>query len=176
MESCFFIPFEKVLILRFLSKDKRIRVLRRFLCWGSLMGSAIPCRRYLRRSKANYQRPLVFCRMLDGITDNAVSMNVAIAKRLASISPSSRSMRIEHCFISALCGLPDDVIIRDIDVLFNPAYEIDVVALLCSAYRKHKFDLVWPGRFEDNQLVYAEEGYPDYKVFNTDRYDITCIY
>lgn len=85
-------------------------------------------------------------------------------------------MRLESCFVSALTDLPEDVVIRDIDVLFNPAYEVDVVTLLCNAYRKHHFDLVWPGRFEDNQLVYAEEGYPDYNAFDIDRYDIACIY
>ena len=85
-------------------------------------------------------------------------------------------MRLESCFVSALSGLPDGVVICDIDVLFNPAYKVDVVALLCSAYRKHHFDLVWPGRFEDSQLLYAVEGCQDYKAFDIDRYDITCIY
>lgn len=85
-------------------------------------------------------------------------------------------MRLESCFVSALTDLPEDVVIRDIDVLFNPAYEVDVLMLLCNAYRKHHFDLVWSGRLEDNHLVYAEEGSPDYKAFDIDRYDITCIY
>lgn len=103
-------------------------------------------------------------------------MNVAIARRLADISPTLRSIRLESCFVSALTDLPEGVVIRDIDVLFNPAYKVDVVALLCSAYRKHHFDLVWPGRFEDGQLLYAVEGCQDYKAFDIDRYDITCIY
>ena len=137
---------------------------------------AIESRRYLRRRQASYARPLVFCCELDDVTDNAISMNVAIARRLADVSPSMRSMRLESCLVSALTDLPEDVVIRDIDVLFNPAYEVDVMALLCSAYRKHHFDLVWPGRFEDDQLLYAEEGCPDYRVFDIDRYDITCIY
>ena len=140
------------------------------------MGRAISGRRYLRRRQASYLRPLFFCCELDGITDDAISMNVAIARRLADISPTLRSMRLESCFVSALTDLPEGVVIRDIDVLFNPAYKVDVVALLCSAYRKHHFDLVWSGRFEGNQLLYAEEGCPDYRAFDIDRYDITCIY
>lgn len=140
------------------------------------MGRAISGRRYLRRRQASYPRPLFFCCELDGITDDAISMNVAIARRLADISPSMRSMRLESCFVSALSDLPEGVVIRDIDVLFNPTYQVDVLALLVSAYRKHAFDLVWPGRFEDNELVYAEEGYPDYRAFDIDRYDVTCIF
>ena len=103
-------------------------------------------------------------------------MDMAMARCLADISPSMRSMRLESCFVSALSDLPEGVVIRDIDVLFNPAYQVDVLALLVSAYRKHAFDLVWPGRFEDNELVYAEEGYPDYRAFDIDRYDVTCIF
>ena len=140
------------------------------------MGTAVAKRRFFRQKQSNYVRPLVFCCEIDGTTNKAVSMNVAIAQRLADVSPSLRSMRLESCFVSALNDLPEDVVVCDIDALFNPAYEVDVMALLCSAYRKHHFDLVWPGRFEDNQLVYAEEGYPDYKAFDIDRYDITCIY
>ena len=134
------------------------------------MGSAISSRRFLRNGNASYRRPLVFCRELRGVTDSAVSLNVAVAERLKNVSP------LESCFVSALSGLPEGVVIRGIDVLFNPVYEIDVVALLCSAYRKHHFDLVWPGCFEDNQLLYAEEGCPDYRSFDIARYDITCIY
>ena len=29
--------------------------------------------------------------------------------------------------------------------------------------------------FEDGKLVYAEEGYPDYKVYEIANYDITCV-
>lgn len=140
------------------------------------MGRAVSKRHYLRGRKVGCTGPLVFCCELDDVTDNATSMNVTVARRLEDVSTTMRSMRLESCFVSALTDLPEDVVIRDIDVLFNPAYKVDVVALLCSAYRKHHFDLVWPGRFEDNQLVYAEEGYPDYKAFEIDRYDITCIY
>ena len=140
------------------------------------MGKPISKKQYLHYGGTGCTRPLVFCSELDGITDDAISMNVTIARRLADISPSMRSMRLESCFVSALSDLPEGLVIRDIDVLFNPAYQVDVLALLVSAYRKHAFDLIWPGRFEDNELVYAEEGYPDYRAFDIDRYDITCIF
>lgn len=140
------------------------------------MGRAVTRRQYLRNESAIYARPLVFCCEVEGITDRAVSMNVTIAQRLIEISSSMRSMQLEPCFVSALFDLPENVVIRDIDVLFNPMYEVDVVGLLCSAFRKHQFDLVWPGRFENDQLIYAEEGCPDYRAFNACRYDITCIY
>lgn len=87
-------------------------------------------------------------------------------------------MRLELCFSLALSDLTEGAVIRDIDVLFNPTYQIDVLALLVSARRKRAFDVVWPGRYENGRLVYAEEGCADYRTFDVfdDRYDITCIY
>lgn len=118
----------------------------------------------------------MFCCEVDGFTDNAVSVSVSLAKRLADLSPGMRSLRVEQCLNDVLRDLPDGVVIRNIDVLFNPAYKIDVLSVLLSAYRKHHFDLIWPGRYEDGELVYAEEGYPDYRSFDIARYDLTCIY
>ena len=140
------------------------------------MGRAISERQFLRRRQTSYQRPLVFCCEPDGIADNVVSLNVPIAKRLSEISPSMRSIRLEQCFNAVLSALPDDVVIRDIDVLFNPEYQIDVLTLLVSAYRKHRFDIIWPGRYEDGQLVYAEEGFADHRTYDIENYDLTCIY
>ena len=61
-------------------------------------------------------------------------MNVAIARRLADISPTLRSIRLESCFVSALTDLPEGVVIRDIDVLFNPAYKVDVLWRFSAAH------------------------------------------
>jgi len=140
------------------------------------MGISISARQFFKEVGRRFSGLVIYCLEAGNVTSDAISMNVAIARRLADISPSMRSMRLESCFVSALSKLPEGVVIRDVDVLFNPAYQIDALALLVSAYRKHAFDLVWPGRFEDNHLIYAEEGCPDYRVFNIDRYDITCIY
>ena len=141
-----------------------------------MMGTAIARRRFLRRRQASYTRPLVFCCEVDGFTDNAVSVSVSLAKRLADVSLGMRSLRVEQCLNDVLRDLPDGVVVCDIDVLFNPVYKIDVLSVLLSAYRKHHFDLIWPGRYEDGELVYAEEGYPDNQSFDIAHYDLTCIY
>lgn len=39
-------------------------------------------------------------------------------------------MRLASCFQSVLAQYPDNVVIKDIDVMFNPAYQVDVLKLL----------------------------------------------
>lgn len=140
------------------------------------MGTAISRRKFLSNNGFRYQRPLVFCCEIDGFTDVAVPLNARLAESLKQIEPASRGRRLEDCFLSCFDGLSADIVIRDLDVLFNPAYRVDVLALLVHAYRRHRFDVVWPGTFDGDMLTYAEEGYPDYRTFDIDRYDITCIF
>ena len=74
-----------------------------------------------------------------------------------------------------LQNLPKQPIVKDIDVLFNPVYKVDVMKMLVSAYKKEHFSLVWPGNYADGKLTYSEEGYPDYRVYEINDYDIMCV-
>jgi len=71
--------------------------------------------------------------------------------------------------------LPDEVTIKDFDVLFNPKYQVDLIKIMITACKKKPFSIIWPGKCVDGKLFYAEEGYSDYKVFNVESYDVTCI-
>ena len=84
-------------------------------------------------------------------------------------------MKLEQIFNSVLDRYPDGVTIKDIDVLFNPDYKVDVLKILIAARKRKRYCVIWPGRFEDGKLIYAEEGYPDYKVYEIANYDITCV-
>lgn len=108
-------------------------------------------------------------------SDDAVSVNKAIAEELLKFKPSRRTMQLEKCFNKVLDTLPDGAIIQGIDVMFNPDYKVDVLTLLIAANKRKPFSLIWPGRIEDDRLVYSEEGYPDYRVYEISNYDIVCV-
>jgi hypothetical protein len=67
------------------------------------------------------------------------------------------------------------VIIKDIDVMFNPDYKVDVLKILIAARKRKRYSVIWPGRFENGKLIYSEEGYADYKTYNLADYDVTCV-
>lgn len=139
------------------------------------MGVVITKRQLLRASAASYPHPFVYCCEIAGATDDAVPLNVRLAKELSGMTPRRISLRMEELFLRAIDDLPEGAVICNFDVLFNPAYNNDVVMMLASAYRKKHFDVLWPGTIDGARLVYAEEGYADYRAFDIEKYDITCV-
>lgn len=103
------------------------------------------------------------------------SVGKELADELLKCAPDRRSMKLEQIFIRVLDGCSDGTIIRDIDVMFNPEYQVDVLKLMISARKRKKYSVIWPGSLKDNKLIYAEEGYQDYKVFDLEDYDIICV-
>nr|MBQ4455500.1 BREX-3 system P-loop-containing protein BrxF [Clostridia bacterium] len=106
---------------------------------------------------------------------DSFSINVPLAQKIVDMDNSRRSLQISKCFFEILSSLPNDTIIKDIDVLFNPIYKIDVMTVLTSTYKYHHFSLIWPGEYADGKLVYSEKGYPDYKEFEVRKYDIILV-
>lgn len=103
------------------------------------------------------------------------SVSKELAEGLLACKPNRRSMKLEQIFNAVLDKYPDGVTIKDIDVMFNPNYKVDVLKILIAARKRKKYSVIWPGRFDDGKLVYAEQGYPDYKVFSIPDYDITFV-
>lgn len=120
-------------------------------------------------------KPIIYC---DGFVDSgqeAESINIELAKELETLRPKRRTMQLEVCFNRVLNNLPDNVVIKDFDVIFNPDYKVDVLKMLVASCKRKPFSVIWPGRYENGKLFYAEEGYPDYKVFDINNYDVTCV-
>lgn len=104
-----------------------------------------------------------------------ISVSDEISKELLACKPSRRSMKLEQIFNNVIDRYPDDVIIKDIDVMFNPEYQVDVLRILSEAHKRKRYSVIWPGRREEGKLVYGEEGFADYKVYEIEKYDITCV-
>lgn len=103
------------------------------------------------------------------------SVSKELADGLLACKENRRSMKLEQIFNAVLDKYPDGVTIKDIDVMFNPDYKVDVLKILIATRKRKNYSVIWPGEFEDGKLIYGEEGYPDYKVFNIADYDITCV-
>lgn len=103
------------------------------------------------------------------------SVSKPLAEALLACRPNRRSMKLEQIFNNVLDTLPDGVVIKDIDVMFNPEYKVDVLKILMASRKRKRYSVIWPGRCEDGKLIYGEEGFPDYKTYNIENYDITCV-
>lgn len=124
--------------------------------------------------QAMLNRLLIYMRAIKKMTEPQ-SVSKELADELLACKPNRRSMKLEQIFNKVLDRYPDGVTIKDIDVMFNPEYQVDVLKILIEARKRKKYSVIWPGRFEDGKLIYAEEEYPDYKVYEIANYDITCV-
>ena len=129
----------------------------------------------LPASTRTLPQPIIYCRSNPPLEEQAQSMNVELAKKLASVKPNRRTMRLEQCFREVLGSFSENPVIRDFDVMFNPDYAVDILQMMASVGKNKPFQIIWPGRYEDGKLIYAEEGYRDYKVFEIDKYNVTVV-
>jgi len=120
-------------------------------------------------------RPVIYCDEKYCEDLHQVALNEELAALLIKINPERRTLKIERCFQKVLADVPENSCIRNFDVLFNPAYKIDVLQLLTVANRSKAFSVLWPGTVIDGKLVYAEDGYDDYKEYDIEQYDIICV-
>jgi len=128
----------------------------------------------LPSNEAMISRLLVYYKALEKIKESK-SVSKPLAEALLACRPNRRSMKLEQIFNSVLDKYPDGVVIRDIDVLFNPEYKVDVLKILMAARKRKCYSVIWPGRCENGKLIYSEEEYPDYKIYNIEKYDIMCV-
>lgn len=136
------------------------------------MGTVIEAKKL--HYKDDLFRLLIYVDNLGQYSESAYSINKPMSEELLKLKPNRRTMQLEKCFNRVLSVLPENTTIKDIDVMFNPAYEVDVMKVLISSYKLKPFSMVWPGRYTDGKLIYSIEGLPDYKVYDISDYDIVC--
>lgn len=117
----------------------------------------------------------VYCSQPSLSGENCVSINKPLSEKLIAFKEARRTMRIERSLSEIINGVPDNAYIKDIDVLFNPNYKIDVLNVLIKLYRQKRFRLIWPGQLLDGKLIYGEAGYRDYHEYDISKYDILCV-
>ncbi len=139
------------------------------------MGTIITNKTLLGKNQSGISKPIIYCSPSSDLLSQAVPLNHTLAELLIGYKINRRSFQIENCLKKSLSQLPDDVIIKDFDVLFHPDYKIDVLKILINTCKTKPFRIIWPGRLQDGKLYYAEEGFADYKEYNVEDYDVTCV-
>lgn len=138
------------------------------------MGEVLRVEFVAQQQEAMLSRLLIYYKRLPALKESK-SISKALAERLLKCKENRRSMKLGQIFNEVLDLYPDGVTVKDIDVMFNPDYQVDVLRILSEARKRKEYSVIWPGRCEDGKFIYGEEGYADYKVFTIDDYDITCV-
>lgn len=112
------------------------------------MGKVLQARSMPSSGYAGLMRPIIYCTVDASSEAAAVSINLELAKKLAGIRPLRRTMRLESCFAEVLNSLPDGVVIKDFDVMFNPDYKVDVLKIMTAVCKNKPFMKTSPYDFE----------------------------
>jgi hypothetical protein len=65
-----------------------------------------------------------------------------------------------------IAAIPGDMVLLDnLEILFDPALEVEPLRLLQSSSRNRTIVASWNGSFQAGTLTYAEPGHPEFNQF-----------
>lgn len=127
-------------------------------------------------------KPYIICcdnkrlfRKLNEFGFKEIDLNLELAKRLILYEKNKRNSVLDKEIRNVLDSSGSQLLIKGIDILFNPEYQIDVVKELCELARHFSIFVIWPGKMQNDALYYAEPGYEDYRKYDINKYNIICI-
>ena len=133
------------------------------------MGTAID-RKFFRTRRTAIPQALFILqneRLLPADAEN-LNLGIAVPEAMQSVPAVKRPPALQSTVERMLSALPVDVVLRRIDILFDPAWHIDVMKFLLAVGRNRRLYILWPGTVSSTILEYSEPGRPDYC-----RYDIS---
>lgn len=116
---------------------------------------------------------IIYC--IKDVYGETYSLNKCVAESLINVEEEKRAIQIQNILYKIIDNIPEDAVLKNFDILFNPKLKIDVLRVFIELYKHKRFAMLWPGIIEDGKLKYAEQEYEDYNVFDVENYDIVCV-
>lgn len=134
-------------------------------------------RRYFKAQRQSMSRALFVLESDKQLPADAAIINVSLtlAETLQGILPRMRPNALQPKLEALIAGQPKDVILDRIDILFDPAWDVDVLKLLLAVGRNRRLYLLWPGSIAEGMLRYSQPGYADHHIYQIDKYDDTYL-
>src|SRR5437763_90880 len=95
-----------------------------------------------------------------------LNVNLELSKRLLELTRAQRSRQIERLLKDVIAASPGEVVLLDnLEILFDPALEVEPLRLLQVSSRNRTVVASWNGTYKDRTLAYAEPGHPEFIQF-----------
>jgi Cdc6-like AAA superfamily ATPase len=91
-----------------------------------------------------------------------VNVNLELTKRMLELTRTQRSRQVERLLKDVIAASGDVVLLDNLEVLFDPALEVEPLRLLQVASRNRTVVASWNGSYRDGTLNYAEPGHPEF--------------
>jgi len=128
----------------------------------------------------DYLSPIIFVEGHNAVQNkleefSVLSLNRELSERLLNYKPEKRKLFVEDEIVKLYNRKEGKVLIKDIEILFDPEFSMDIIRLFILLNRKRKTAVLWPGKYRNGKLIFSEMGYKDYHAYDITKYDITCI-
>ncbi|MGF9964512.1 BREX-3 system P-loop-containing protein BrxF [Bacillus rhizoplanae] len=91
-----------------------------------------------------------------------LNVNLVLSESLITISKNKYPLYVEEILQRKLNNPSKIYLLQHIDILFDPVLQINPIRLLENISKRNKLMVIWPGVYKDEQLIYAENGHPEY--------------
>jgi hypothetical protein len=92
-----------------------------------------------------------------------VNVNLELSKKMLELTRTQRSRQVERLLKEVIAAVTGDVVLLDnLEVLFDPALEVQPLRLLQVSSRNRTIVASWNGSFQNGTLSYAEPGHPEF--------------
>lgn len=93
-----------------------------------------------------------------------ISLNKELSQLLISKQKANYSKEIVDWILFTIKEIEKDpILLTDIDILFEPSFELDPLVIFRQASRNKKLLVLWPGEFRKNKLSYAIPEHAHYR-------------
>ena len=104
--------------------------------------------------------------LTDKMSIDIHNINLELSERLLHKTARQRKLEVARAMQSIVRD-EDTVLLDQIEILFDVNLEQDPLRLLESISRNRTVVAFWNGRIEDEKLIYAEPGHPEYRSYST---------
>lgn len=134
-------------------------------------------RRYYKAQRQSMSQALFVLESDKQLPPDTPSVNVSLtlAETLQELLPWARPNALRPQLEALITGKPKDIILERIDILFDPAWDVNVLKLLLAVGRNRRIYLVCPGTISEGALQYSQPGHADHHIYTIDKYDDTYL-
>lgn len=132
------------------------------------MGVAVSYKEFDQNKFFTGRNTVIFCnKLIMNFNDfHVVSLGKELASSLIRYPECDRAnIIISELDKILLRSKYERILIKDIDILFNPSYKLNVLKYFCNLGRKKIIIVFWNGKIKDDYIQYGEIGYRDYNKY-----------
>lgn len=91
-----------------------------------------------------------------------LNVNLLVSEGLLSVSKEQYPLVVDDLFMNTLKDRQSIYYLQHIHILFDPQLKIHPIRLLENLSKTYKLVVEWPGIFQNEKLIYAKYGHPEY--------------